>query len=130
MLTFSAYWGRDPTTAAAAAANPLFNAQFNAAAAAGLGLLPNPTAAAAAANDRYSMAAAAAAAAAGHHHQNTMAVAASQAASLAGLHPASELLSTVYVLVLIIFEKVSIYLKSTVGQIYRVIKRNLVKKKK
>lgn len=91
-----AYWGRDPTAAAAAAANPLFNAQFNAAAAAGLGLLPNPTASAAA-NDRYSMAAAAAAAAAGHHHQNTMAVAASQAASLAGLHPASELMSTVCV---------------------------------
>lgn len=90
-----AYWGRDPTAAAAAAANPLFNAQFNAAAAAGLGLLPNPNATAA--NDRYSMAAAAAAAAAGHHHQNTMAVAASQAASLAGLHPASELMSTVCV---------------------------------
>ncbi|XP_032306300.1 uncharacterized protein LOC6495241 isoform X5 [Drosophila ananassae] len=83
-----AYWGRDPTGAAAAAAtNPLFNSQFNAAAAAGLGLLPN--AAGAAANDRYSMAAAAAAAAGAHHHQNTMAVAASQAASLAGLHPAS-----------------------------------------
>ncbi|XP_030388198.1 uncharacterized protein LOC115634529 isoform X2 [Scaptodrosophila lebanonensis] len=83
-----AYWGRDPTGAAAAAAsNPLFSSQFNAAAAAGLGLLPN-AGAAAAANDRYSMAAAAAAAA-GHHHQNTMAVAASQAASLAGLHPAS-----------------------------------------
>ncbi|XP_016979458.1 bromodomain adjacent to zinc finger domain protein 2B isoform X2 [Drosophila rhopaloa] len=83
-----AYWGRDPTGAAAAAAsNPLFNSQFNAAAAAGLGLLPQ--AGGASANDRYSMAAAAAAAAGAHHHQNTMAVAASQAASLAGLHPAS-----------------------------------------
>ncbi|XP_032572735.1 uncharacterized protein LOC6608685 isoform X4 [Drosophila sechellia] len=83
-----AYWGRDPTGAAAAAAsNPLFNSQFNAAAAAGLGLLPQ--AGGATANDRYSMAAAAAAAAGAHHHQNTMAVAASQAASLAGLHPAS-----------------------------------------
>lgn len=88
----AAYWGRDPTAAAAASGNPLFNAQFNAAAAAGLGLLPNPNAA----NDRYSMAAAAAAAAAGHHHQNTMAVAASQAASLAGLHPASELMCKVF----------------------------------
>lgn len=39
--------------------------------------------------------AAAAAAAAGHHHQNTMAVAASQAASLAGLHPASEFLNSI-----------------------------------
>ncbi|XP_075169426.1 bromodomain adjacent to zinc finger domain 2B toutatis isoform X2 [Haematobia irritans] len=83
-----AYWGRDPASAAAAASNPLFNAQFNAAAAAGLGLLPNPTGGGSA-NDRYSMAAAAAAAAAGHHHQNTMAVAASQAASLASLHPAN-----------------------------------------
>ncbi|XP_059224803.1 bromodomain adjacent to zinc finger domain protein 2B isoform X2 [Stomoxys calcitrans] len=83
-----AYWGRDPASAAAAATNPLFNAQFNAAAAAGLGLLPNPTGGGSA-NDRYSMAAAAAAAAAGHHHQNTMAVAASQAASLASLHPAN-----------------------------------------
>ncbi|XP_043948256.2 bromodomain adjacent to zinc finger domain protein 2B isoform X2 [Drosophila biarmipes] len=83
-----AYWGRDPTGAAAAAAsNPLFNSQFNAAAAAGLGLLPQ--AGGASANDRYNMAAAAAAAAGAHHHQNTMAVAASQAASLAGLHPAS-----------------------------------------
>ncbi|XP_073812223.1 bromodomain adjacent to zinc finger domain 2B toutatis isoform X3 [Musca autumnalis] len=83
-----AYWGRDPASAAAAASNPLFNAQFNAAAAAGLGLLPNPGGGGSA-NDRYSMAAAAAAAAAGHHHQNTMAVAASQAASLASLHPAN-----------------------------------------
>lgn len=90
-LFIAAYWGRDPSAAAAASANPLFNAQFNAAAAAGLGLLPNPSAA----NDRYSMAAAAAAAA-GHHHQNTMAVAASQAASLAGLHPASELMCKVF----------------------------------
>ncbi|XP_037903201.1 bromodomain adjacent to zinc finger domain protein 2B isoform X3 [Hermetia illucens] len=80
-----AYWGREPSAAAAAAAsNSLFSSQFGAAAAAGLGLLPNPNSN----NDRYSMAAAAAAAA-GHHHQNTMAVAASQAASLAGLHPAA-----------------------------------------
>lgn len=91
LLTHSAYWGRDPASAAAAASNPLFNSQFNAAAAAGLGLLQNP---ASAANDRYSIAAAAAAAAS-HHHQNTMAVAASQAASLASLHPASELSCTI-----------------------------------
>lgn len=58
-----------------------------------MGLIPNPGAQAA--NDRYSMAAAAAAAAAGHHHPNTMAVAASQAASLAGIHQASELLCKV-----------------------------------
>lgn len=75
-----AYWGRDSTAAAAAAAasNQLFGSHFGAAAA-GLGLLPG--AGAASANDRYSM---------NNHHQNTMAVAASQAASLAGLHPASK----------------------------------------
>ena len=62
--------------AAAAASNPLFGSHFGA----GLGgLMQN--AAAAGANDRFSMS---------HPHHNTMAVAASQAASLAGLHSASE----------------------------------------
>ena len=75
-----AYWGRDSNAAAAAAAasNQLFGSPFGAAAA-GLGLLPGS--ANATGNDRYSM---------NNHHQNTMAVAASQAASLAGLHPASK----------------------------------------
>lgn len=83
---FTAYWGRDPNAAAAAAAaNPLFGTPFGAAAAAGLGMIPGATSNA---NDRYSMS---------HqqqqqHQQNTMSVAASQAASLAGLHPASEYL--------------------------------------
>ncbi|EAT46809.1 AAEL002037-PA [Aedes aegypti] len=76
-----AYWGRDPSAmAAAAASNPLFGSQF--AMPGGLGgLMPNAAAAAAAASgggtDRYQMS---------HSHPNTMAVAASQAASLAGLH--------------------------------------------
>lgn len=46
--------------------------------------------------------AAAAAAAAGHHHQNTMAVAASQAASLAGLHPAASKIFIILVFSLVI----------------------------
>ncbi|XP_055614522.1 spidroin-1-like, partial [Uranotaenia lowii] len=76
------YWGRDPSAmAAAAASNPLFGSQF--AMPGGLGgLMPNAAAAAAAAasgsgSDRFPMS---------HSHPNTMAVAASQAASLAGLH--------------------------------------------
>lgn len=81
----TAYWNRDPSTAAAA--NPLFGSPFGAA---GLGLLPGTGGASGSsgnANDRFSMS---------HQqqqqqqHQNTMAVAASQAASLAGIHPASE----------------------------------------
>lgn len=75
----TAYWGRDSTQAAAAASSQLFGSPFGAAAA-GLGLLPGTGGSN---NDRYSMN--------NHqHHQNTMAVAASQAASLAGLHPASK----------------------------------------
>ncbi|XP_058453009.1 uncharacterized protein LOC131431358 isoform X3 [Malaya genurostris] len=77
-----AYWGRDPSAmAAAAASNQLFGSQFGMPGGLG-GLMPNAAAAAAAAasgggSDRYSMS---------HSHPNTMAVAASQAASLAGLH--------------------------------------------
>lgn len=72
--------------AAAAASNPLFGSQF--AMPGGLGgLMPNAAAAAAAASgggtDRYQMS---------HSHPNTMAVAASQAASLAGLHSSEYLL--------------------------------------
>ncbi|ETN68087.1 hypothetical protein AND_000075 [Anopheles darlingi] len=72
-----AYWGRDPSAmAAAAASNPLFGSQF--AMPGGLGgLMPNAGSSSGGANDRFSMS---------HQHQNTMAVAASQAASLAGLH--------------------------------------------
>lgn len=110
----TAYWGRDGSAAAAAAAasSQLFGSPFGAAAA-GLSLIPGATGVAgtsgggggsgsgaggsgsagggsgssnAGANDRYSSMA-------NHqHHQNTMAVAASQAASLAGLHPASKCL--------------------------------------
>ncbi|XP_031616444.1 bromodomain adjacent to zinc finger domain protein 2B isoform X2 [Contarinia nasturtii] len=75
-----AYWGRDPS---AATANPLFGTPFGA----GLGMLPTG---ASNANDRFTM---------GHQQQQqqqaqqqqnaTMNAAASQAASLAGLHPAS-----------------------------------------
>lgn len=86
-ISLIAYWGRDSSAAAAAAAasNPLFGSPFGAAAAAaGLGLLPGASTGGSS-NDRYSQAMS------NHqHHQNTMAVAASQAASLAGLHPASE----------------------------------------
>lgn len=95
--SLAAYWGRDSN---AAAASQLFGSPFGAAAA-GLGLLPGTGGGAGSSgggnsggagsssggggsnNDRYSMN--------NHqHHQNTMAVAASQAASLAGLHPASK----------------------------------------
>uniref|UniRef100_W4VRC8 Putative toutatis n=1 Tax=Corethrella appendiculata TaxID=1370023 RepID=W4VRC8_9DIPT len=73
-----AYWGRDPTAmAAAAASNPLFGSHFGAAG--GLGLLPNAGGGSSNTNDRFS----------GLPQHNTMAVAASQAASLAGLHSAS-----------------------------------------
>ncbi|XP_055319617.1 bromodomain adjacent to zinc finger domain protein 2B isoform X4 [Sitodiplosis mosellana] len=76
-----AYWGRDPS---AATANQLFGTPFGA----GLGMLPTG---ASNANDRFAM---------GHQQQQqqqaqqqqqnaTMNAAASQAASLAGLHPAS-----------------------------------------
>lgn len=81
LLSITAYWGRDSSAAqaAAAASSQLFGSPFGAAAA-GLGLLPGSGGSN---NDRYSMN--------NHqHHQNTMAVAASQAASLAGLHPASK----------------------------------------
>ncbi|XP_055641579.1 uncharacterized protein LOC129778600 isoform X3 [Toxorhynchites rutilus septentrionalis] len=75
-----AYWGRDQSAmAAAAASNPLFGSQFGMPGGLG-GLMPNAAAAAAASgngSDRFQMS---------HSHPNTMAVAASQAASLAGLH--------------------------------------------
>ncbi|XP_055539532.1 uncharacterized protein LOC129726625 isoform X4 [Wyeomyia smithii] len=72
-----AYWGRDPSAmAAAAASNQLFGSQFGMPGGLG-GLMPNAAATSGGGSDRYSMS---------HSHPNTMAVAASQAASLAGLH--------------------------------------------
>ncbi|XP_061518779.1 uncharacterized protein LOC1277930 isoform X8 [Anopheles gambiae] len=71
-----AYWGRDPSAMAAAVSNPLFGSQFGMPGGLG-GLMPNAGSGSGSGNDRFAMS---------HHNQNTMAVAASQAASLAGLH--------------------------------------------
>lgn len=61
---------------AAAVSNPLFGSQFGMPGGLG-GLMPNAGTGSGSGNDRFAMS---------HHNQNTMAVAASQAASLAGLH--------------------------------------------
>lgn len=79
----TAYWGRDPSGAANAANNQLFGSPFGGG---GLGAMMNAAGAAGAGNNYERHAQAAAQAQAQAHHNNTMAVAASQAASLAGLH--------------------------------------------